>query len=171
MKQQSTEKQKREMIQEHFAYELVNLLNIEILRKVNWSNENSRQISINIFVDNILLHSRNLFEFFYDNNAKKTNFAYANHFIPNWKEIRPIKTEQIKQMEKRINNECTHLTYKRLVGIEHNGWILNDLRLDFFNVVKIFLDNLSQGYFNENLKILHKQVNQILLKNETTNTD
>lgn len=166
MKKQQTEKQKKEMIQEHFFYEVINLLNIEILNRVNWLDETSKQISINISVDNILLHSRNLFEFFYDEKAKKTNFAYANQFISNWKELKPNKTEQIKQMQKRVNNECSHLTYNRFISIEHKSWNLYQLKMDFLKVTKIFLDNLSPEFFNERLKNFQNQLDKLLQDNK-----
>jgi hypothetical protein len=151
MTNQITEKQKKEMMFHHFLYEVSSLLNVNLLTKIEYPNIHYKNIGENILVDNILLHSRNLLSFYYQ-KPNNSHFSFAKHFIENWNSLKPTKTFMIKELERRVHNECCHLTYKRLIGGDHKKWNLHQLRIDLLKITKLFLENLDKKYLTGNLK-------------------
>ena len=154
MKHRSVE-EKKELLKEHFLYEITM---IEMIVKHHMDIRNSHiedQFAKNIIVEIVTLHGRNLLEFFY-HNKNKQDYAHAFHFMKKdvvWKDIRPEKTESIRILEKRVNLEITHLTYKRIAGLpEHKKWVLKILYDDLMKVVCIFVNNVAEEYFDDRLR-------------------
>ncbi|MDO8508186.1 MAG: hypothetical protein Q7S27_00715 [Nanoarchaeota archaeon] len=166
MNKQITSKEKNDLIREHFYYEVFMLINLRNYLIDYFSGRNSLfTIHQNVLINSILLHSRNLLEFFYYPIDKNNNYARARDFMIDWEKKIPNKTKAIIELEKRTSNECTHLTYNRLVGLEHKKWDLISMTNDLIKLIKLFLDNLPQTYFDEKLISLHNNLKAIDTKN------
>jgi hypothetical protein len=104
----------KKFLDEHFTYE-VEMVSYAI---VSWKKYHQPfdQNGINMSLECLFFHGRNLLEFFYYKPAK--DYSRAPHFIDDnkWKLTRPDKTKNVLELEKRTSNEVVHLTYKRMAG-------------------------------------------------------
>ncbi len=147
-------------LKKRFLYEyflnVVQMFFYSLNKNIQIKNEKRRYIdqldNEKIVLSAYLLYGRHLLEFFYHPCSKKDNRAYAGHFVENWKNILPSKTPSIIELEKRVNNEITHLSYNRL-NIDQNNkeWDTIKLLHDFMVVVKLFISKLNKQYNPENL--------------------
>jgi len=142
--------QEREaFLEEHFYYE-VSMLIFAVHRLFEITHSGRRdQSSINMALETLLLHARNLREFFYAKPRRRDD-ARPEDFvgdIDKWKRERPEETDLIKEVRERANKELAHLTYKRHYGIPpKKQWNYGAAQTDFLKVVKVFLENVPQRY-------------------------
>ena len=79
-----------------------------------------------------LLHGRNLLEFYYKTN-KKHLYARASGYVPVWRP--PTKTKSILKLHNRVNDEITHLGWKRIeVKDGEKGWPFVDIARDMCEI-------------------------------------
>src|SRR3989339_605647 len=104
----------KDFLDEHFTYE-VEMLYYAIM---SWKKycQPLDQNGVNMSLECLFFHGRNLLEFFYYKPIKE--YSRATHFIDEskWKQTCPSKTKNIIELEKRTSNEIVHLTYKRITG-------------------------------------------------------
>ncbi|MEK6932175.1 MAG: hypothetical protein AABW56_00060 [Nanoarchaeota archaeon] len=156
------QKDKLDMIREHFYYEVFMLIGIRNYLVDYFTGRNQLfVIHQNIIINSILLHSRNLLEFFYYPKDKNNNYARAKDFVSNWDKVVIKKIASLIELEKRTSNECLHLTYNRIAGVEHRKWDLISTSNDLLILVKLFLDNLPKEYFDGRLTQLHNNLKSI----------
>lgn len=149
--------ERKEYLNEHFMYEVKMLFFalrfIERLNKLKKTDENI--MCSNLALEGFLLHARNLLEFFYKNFKKNSDRVSAWHFFDNeacYNQLLPIKTPAIEIVEKRVNNEITHLGVKRFSSTIDKQWDTVTILHDFMSLVKIFLDNLPGEYYSDELR-------------------
>ena len=125
----------------------------EIGRKLG-QNQDEYNFLSTVVVVNLLIHARNLREFFYASGDSRT--AYAKDYV-DWKT--PPKTENIKELEARINHEIMHMDWESVDKYDlAKSWkdldgVVKDLQV----VAKKFLSELDRqhpDYFEVNLKNL-----------------
>ena len=150
-------------LEEHFYYE-VSMLIFAVRRLFEITRNGRRdQNSINMALETLLLHARNLREFFYaemrqKDDARPENFAGD---IDKWKRERPEETDLIKEVRERANKELAHLTYKRYYGTPpQKQWNYEAVQTDFLKVVKVFLENVPQRYWGPNLHTLKQMIDR-----------
>lgn len=141
------EDKKFKFLDEHFFYEVQQLLvGVHVIR-------HPLPFWVNIKLEIFLLHTRGLYEFFYnDHDPKKyADDACAYEFcqdLEKWKNERPVKTKYITDALDQINKELAHLTCKRHAGPAVEKLNTNDIwpiKEHLFKVIKVFLDNVPQG--------------------------
>lgn len=108
-----TKDSKYEMLNEHFCYEIWMLdKSFKIL-----SSGTKNQVEKNLGLECFLMHARNLYKFFRCKGKKEYAMAYDFLEEKVWsKEIEGSDKTLFKYVNYRINNEITHLTYKRKSG-------------------------------------------------------
>lgn len=141
-----SDEDKKVLLQEHFHYEVSMLQAIYQIRRSITAPD---QFQENVILEVFLFHGRNLHEFFYYDSHQK-DAARASQFLDeckDWKDLRPPKTQSLKELEKRVNLELTHLTYKRIRGKSPDKrWVLSALYDDLMNVVDVFMKNVADKY-------------------------
>ncbi|MBU4266496.1 MAG: hypothetical protein KKE96_04640 [Candidatus Altiarchaeota archaeon] len=163
---------KRELLNEHFFYEFMMMRGILIcynsLKNIalTYSKNLVFPLGNNICVEETLLHARNLLEFFYYDDISQDK-ASASEFMKKgvgWDRIRPDKTKLagINIVQKRVDCELAHLTYRRIAGTPpEKSFNFMQIYKDFKEVVDIFLANIDPKYSDKNIEklkgILHKE--------------
>ena len=153
---------KKEALNIHFPFEFNMMKRIMIFHNslINSNAENSvKGIGTNICITGFLLHTRNLLAFFY--YKAHGDYIRAEDFIGEgkvWNNIRPGRTHLLKNFEKRVNNELSHLSYNR-VKVDYPGpkWKIDGIYGDLVKVIKIFLDNIDEIYIDQPIKILKEE--------------
>jgi hypothetical protein len=159
------EQKKQAYLDEHFLYEARELnycvmfivsLQFHVGKQVTDRGRWVEEFFGNTGLDHFLLHARNLLEFYYKDD-KPHMYARARFYIPAWKP--PKKTDLIRELEKRVHGEVTHLGWERL-GVPPNGksWAFVDLAIDLLNVTESFLKALDRSYHSEPIKILRAEL-------------
>jgi hypothetical protein len=153
----------KKALNEHFVYEANALYYAAVkLHKLDKST-NKNNDEINMALESLILHGRNLFEFlYYDSN--KSNYMRANHYISNetWKTIRPIKTALLSDFEERASKEMAHLTYDRIADdSKEKIWACSALFGELLSVIKIFLNNLPDEYKDNEINNLLTNLNKV----------
>jgi hypothetical protein len=116
-------------------------------------------------VDHTLLHARNLLEFYYYKH-KEEMYARAGAYVSSWQF--PIKTPNVKKLEARVNDEVTHLGWKRLdVKLEDKTWHLLDVINELLNTTADFLVQLDRKFYREGLTMLETDMKKLRVKQYT----
>lgn len=115
-----------------------------------------------VVVVNLLIHARNLKEFFYGSTYSQT--AEAKDYV-NWKT--PDKTSNIEELGNRVNHEIMHMDLGTEEGETYNITVkwkdLNGLVKDLQNVTKTFLRQLeteNPTYYEDNLRQLKSDLEE-----------
>ena len=120
------------------------------------------------FTDSILLHVRNLFDFFKHPSAK--DYVRAKDFLQNKPWI-PTKFKKIdNRLIKEINIYRSHISYSRKMGVEKPKWKveeLQEMRDEIFEVYEEFVAKLP-ALERPNWKIQNKNKINILCLNITS---
>ena len=153
--------EKKELLNHFFLYEIGMLESMTKFHKNLFHAPVDRQFVENIIVETYLLHGRNLLEFFYYDDQQQDK-ATANEFLEkgkDWKKLRPPLTESLKILQRRVNRETTHLTYKRIVGKpESKFWNFHVLYMDLMMVFCIFAENVAEEYADEKFRQLKERI-------------
>jgi hypothetical protein len=158
-------------INEHFAYEVEELLNSLYFylsvqaRAKQLSEKNVLPVFVNASLEHTLLHARNLLEFYYYPKKKYVK-ANAWAYISSWQP--PAKTRNVKELQARVNDEVTHLGWKRLeVRPEDKSWSPLGVISELLDVTAIFLAQLDRKFYGDGLKLLEDQMRQFRVKQHT----
>lgn len=161
-------KEKINYISEHFSYEVSEMMYAGqfwlslITHKKEFKNTFTYDVFRNMIIDHLLLHARNLLEFFYY-KGDEDKYAKPDFYARSWET--PEKTPQISILEKRVNSEITHLGLSRLdVTVEEKPWELAKLVNELLQISEQFLDKLEPEYYNELLKILRSEIKKCYIK-------
>ena len=152
----TTSEEKKNYLEKHFTYEMEMLIfSCEFLKR-----EATDQMRINLGLENFLLHGRSLLEFFYYDPHDK--YLRAINFIPKFKQIRPEKTLNLCELERRASDEIIHLGYLRIDRTDIvKQWNWGKTLVDFLAVGKVFLDHLSNEYFGEKMETIKRSIDTI----------
>jgi hypothetical protein len=155
-------------INEHFVYEVEELLFSALFfisveaRAKELSEKKLLPVFRNAAIDHALLHARNLLEFYYYGH-KEQMYARARAYVGSWKS--PAKTPNVKKLEARVNDEVTHLGWKRLdVKLEDKPWHLLDVINELLDTTAEFLVQLDRKFYREGLKMLESEMNKLRVK-------
>lgn len=162
------EERKIRFINEHFVYEVEELLFAALFfisvqaRAKELSDKRILPVFQNMAIDHALLHARNLLEFYYYGH-KEQMYARARAYVGGWKS--PAKTPNVKKLEARVNDEVTHLGWKRLdVKLEDKTWRLLDVINELLDTTAEFLARLDRKFYREGLKMLETDMNKLRVK-------
>lgn len=155
-----TEAEKKRFLSEHFIYE-VHMIGVsaEVIIQEN-QKPIFDQDKINMSLECLLLHGRNLIEFFYYSGNQR-DYARAHHYIEKsqWLQLRPSKGKYISELEKRASQEIVHLSYKRYSGITgEKRWDVSNVLRDILKTTRIFVNNLPKIYVSEEIKKLIEEI-------------
>jgi hypothetical protein len=155
-----TDIQKRkEWLNEHFSYEAE--LFIEANDFLLNIPKGTKQFDIDLAIEAMAMHGRNLWEFLYDNSKEgNPHYPRAKLFYQNWNY--PKETASVEDFRKRVDEEITHLGWKRFDNPKDKEWGFSYVK-DILEQVKIFLDSLEQSDSNyytdlEKLKALRGKI-------------
>lgn len=159
--QSLTDGEKKEILREHFYYE-VQMLDFSVDKVVEYNLRGKTDKCLkNMAVDTCLLHARNLWDFFFFRPSK--NYVRASHFLDSWGKPQIAGNSWIKKVEKRVNDEITHLTVGRISSSFSNmQWNCCAIRKEFFDVIITFLGQLPQKYMDEKLRKLKRRILSVL---------
>jgi hypothetical protein len=110
--------QKTDYLNEHFVYEAQELVSCglfhaSILKHTRAMRERMLyEVFVNISLDHTLLHARNLLEFPFYKEDGDGKYARAVSYVTDW--VRPPMTPNLSLLERRVNDEITHLGWNRL---------------------------------------------------------
>jgi len=162
------EERKARFINEHFSYEVLELLQSSLFilsvqaRKKELSERGTYQFFLNMALEHTLLHARNLLEFFYYRGDKK-KYAQAPAYILDW--TPPSKTVNVKELETRVNDEITHLGWKRLdVELEDKSWKPLGVIGELLDLTDQFLLGLDQKLYGNGLRTLKDEMQKLRIK-------
>lgn len=147
-------KNKKELIDEHFCYEVIELRSSLILfSKLPYFK--------NIALEAFILHVRVLREFFFPSDTKKRRIddAYADEFVIGWNESLPL---ELKKIDERAGKEIMHLTYSRIAGIPQNKkWNMGTMYFTLIPIILKFMSLLPIEYRSERIIALESELNKI----------
>ena len=158
-------------LNEHFVYEVQMLISAHQLHNSAATLFQANQIEMtkyiwnkNIGIEGVLMHVRNLTEFFFDKPDKKEKYARALHYLPNWlSEIEKVKENNkelmptINTIRDRTDDEIVHLGWERLNKTQlTRGWSLDQIALSFINLSLVFIDKIEKDgiYYGDGLNRL-----------------
>jgi hypothetical protein len=118
----------------------------------------------NTILESFAIHVRNLIDFLYEKKANvKGDAIVAEHYFPNpqeWIEIRPIKSNMLKNAKKLAEKQVAHLTYTRK---NKEPWAYIEITKEIKLVFKIFFNNILKDlfgkYYNATISEINKCVN------------
>lgn len=150
----------KKFLDEHFTYE-VEMLYHAI---VKWKKYHQPfdQNEINMSLECLFFHGRNLLEFFYYKPVK--GYSRATHFVDEnkWKQTCPSKTKNILELERRTSNEVVHLTYNRIAGSPpEKQWDPIGCFKDLIAITKNFLNLLPNELQGERIISLKNNVDKL----------
>ena len=96
-----------------FLYELNMFRNAIDAHNLNWRNPSVQVIFDNVTLESLLLHARNLFDFFNGGATDKDDMR-AFHFIKGKEFWQSSKLQYLKTVRPEINKHLSHLTYSRV---------------------------------------------------------
>jgi len=179
--EEPTDDDKKRYLEEHFFYEVRMLMySFEQLTKSSniggehktsftdvstpgiqqaWESGSRDILFLNMALETFLLHARNLREFFYGDRKRFPDDARSSDFSDLWETLRPKESMEIERIRDQAGEELAHLTYKRMHGTPPGKeWSYRKIFSEFLEVIRIFLKNLPEKYFNKNLIILMAEV-------------
>ena len=115
----------------------------------------------NAFLESFGIHARNLLDFLYAERPQHDDVVAEDWFSSDvkWHQIRPVKSEALKKVHKRVAKELAHLTYARLcVTPETKTRPFIDIFNDIRKVLDVFLDSVPEDRFGNRCKKLKKQL-------------
>lgn len=140
MKNKKRSEQEIKTARLNVKYEL-KMLNASVEAKLNHlslAKEEKNKFIGSIYLDSILLHFRNLYDFFCSKN-----YVMAKYFLQN-KSWMPTKFKLYnKKLIDEINVYRSHITYARKMGEEKPKWEIETIRNEIIKVYKEFLDQLN----------------------------
>jgi hypothetical protein len=151
---------RQEYLENHFVYEVRELnatvwYMMSLQRYSGGRRPDLLQYLGNAGLDHFLLHGRNLLEFYYKTN-KPHLYARANAYAPNWRP--PTKTAAVRKLHDRVNDEITHLGWKRLdVKDDEKGWPYVDIAIDMCGITETFLKVLDKRYHTTPVRLLRAE--------------
>jgi hypothetical protein len=162
---------KTRYINEHFVYEVEELLLSALFyisvqaRTKELSEKKTLQVFLNAAVDHTLLHARNLLEFYYY-KGNEEKYAQARAYVSGWQS--PTKTTNVKKLEARVNDEVTHLGWKRLdIKYEDKTWRLLDVINELLDITAVFTGQLDRKFYRDGLSRLETEMKELRVKQHT----
>jgi hypothetical protein len=155
-------------INEHFRYEVEELLYSALFfisvqaRAKQLSDKKILTVFQNTVLDHTLLHARNLLEFYYYKD--KEGYARARAYVSSWQF--PIKTPNVRKLEARVNDEVTHLGWKRL-DVKDKTWNPLDVINELLGTTADFLVQLDRKFYREGLTMLETEMKELRVKRHT----
>ena len=160
MEKRSIEEKKR-FLNKFFLYEVDMLECMYKFHKNLFNCPVDKQFIENIIVEINLLHGRNLLEFFYYDNQKQDRET-ANEFLSegkDWKKLRPPLTQSLKILQRRVDTETTHLTYKRIGGKpESKLWNFDEVYASLMTLFCLFAENVDKKYIDEGFRQFKERI-------------
>jgi hypothetical protein len=153
-----TEKEKVVFLNEHFAYEVEELVFCDSFiaslfhHRAAIDRKGLFAGLQNTGMEHFLLHARVLLEFLFF--GPHEDEPRASDYVKNWSDIRQW-TETLKTFQDRVNKEITHLSWRR-VGIspEDKTWMLQPIVDDLLNTTGLFLTSVDNSYLEERARNL-----------------
>ena len=102
----------------------------------------------NALLESFVVHVRALMEFLYNDNPKPDDVIAEDYFekADDWKQLRPVLSESLKQAKRRAGKEVAHLTYARLdVTPETRPWYFVEIANEIAAVLNIFLEHVPKS--------------------------
>jgi hypothetical protein len=161
---------KNELLDEHFVYE-VDMLVSTYLDLVKLELRDHTAVEKNILIEEVLLHSRCLFDFLcYDNPNKKygKTDALAVQFSSAWK-LNKMNKENKTELDKldgllkpRSGWEIFHLTYNRKKIPMEKVWDLPAIYVSTLKLLLSFLEGMEKErvFFSPKLAELKKRLSE-----------
>ncbi len=153
-----TETDLTDFLNDHFCYEVEELIGcyaffVSSFQHRKELEERGLYVAIqNTGIDHFMMHGRNLLEFFF--YKPNNDYARASFYITGW-EATPQKTENIKELERRVNFEGVHLGWRRLlVKPDEKNWKPLLIIKDFLNTTEFFLSNVDPRYKGQRVQTL-----------------
>lgn len=162
---------KARYVNEHFVYEVEELLfsalfYISVLARTKQLSEKKiLHVFVNAAIDHTLLHARNLLEFYYY-KGNEEEYARARAYVSQWRS--PTKTANVKKLEARVNDEITHLGWKRLdIKLEDKTWRLLGVIDELLDTTAVFLVQLDRKFYRDGLSRLEAEMKELRVKQHT----
>jgi DNA-directed RNA polymerase specialized sigma24 family protein len=102
----------------------------------------------NALLELFLIHMRAFIYFFYDDSPGQDDIV-AEHFIKDWKNVRPEKFCELDNWKKNANKLLAHLTYSRLKKSRSQAkWPVNEITEVIEKVWNVFYEMYQKSYTN-----------------------
>jgi hypothetical protein len=114
----------------------------------------------NALLESFAIHVRALLGFFYSENSQDDDVIAEDFFLEpdKWKNNRPLKTETLKNANRKANKEIVHLTYERLnVTTDQKPWEFDKIANDLQVVIGFFLNSIPSNLLNPKLEVLRNE--------------
>jgi len=102
----------------------------------------------NALLESFVVHVRALMDFLYNDNPKPDDVIAEDYFenAEEWRKLRPVLSESLKQAKRRAGKEVAHLTYARIeVTPETKPWRFVDIANEIAAVLNTFLGNVPKS--------------------------
>jgi hypothetical protein len=167
---------KKKFLNEHFAYEVQMIIAAHQIHNAGATLFQANQIEIvkyiwykNIGIEGVLMHVRNLIEFYFDPVDNSGKYAKALDYLPDvwatqleeYKKNNPNVMEVVNNIRDRTNDEIVHLGWERLNKTPLNkGWRLDDISIQFIGLALAFINLIKADgkYYGEGLRQLESQI-------------
>jgi hypothetical protein len=104
-------------------------------------------------MNSFTIHARNIIYFLYPPQNKQQDDMDAQDFVKHgivWADIRPEKSELLKQINFRVGKEIAHLTYERTkITAEDKAWTHVQINKEIREVFKKYLEVSRTELFGE----------------------
>lgn len=130
---------------EHVSYEIQMFVGLAAAREATTLQHNSPVVARwvkNAVLEATVLHLRNLLEFLYPGNPRRTDVVAADFCLdPPWNDVRPQITKDLEHARWRANKEMAHLTTGRLnPSDQEKAWDIPKLREQLLPVLQTFVE-------------------------------
>jgi len=157
--------------------ELFGELNLLIYAAISLSRVKDELIRI-VLLDSFAIHARSLLDFLYAREYKIERYpttVIAEDFFDkpeDWRTIRPIETQILKNVLNKVNTQIAHLKFERLLLEDREREIgFRQITKEITSVFKKFLDNVSESKLNkEDRDIVEENIAQGMNVLYATNT-
>mgnify|MGYP005836300855 CR=1 FL=1 len=102
----------------------------------------------NALLESFVIHVRALMDFLYNDNPKSDDVIAEDYFenAEEWRKLRPVLSETLKQAKRRAGKEVAPLTYARLkVKPETKPWPFVDIAKEIESVLNTFLKKVPKS--------------------------
>lgn len=158
MTRKSWDKEELNNASNHLYYEITMLIAIANGLKSNVAGQGP---IANALLESFIIHTRNLVNFFYNDNPKKDDIVAIDFFSSpdEWIKNRPSQPEVLESAKDRAEKELAHLTWKRISHIvESKQWQYVEIQDEIKRVMNIFLQKVSKELIVHNLQTLGSMI-------------
>jgi hypothetical protein len=136
------DEQLHQLAYEAVRYEMNELITCDHLLPTLRSTK-AKNMMWNMVLEAFVIHARNQVDFFYERSQPHPSDVYAALYVKEWPDLRPAKSELLKETKKRADKQLAHLTVER-IELSSQSWDHQGITRELVALYQRFLEALPQ---------------------------